>query len=55
MVFWCINLQKDNTLKITFLDSITKKYVIEDYIMPDTGIEPYVWILPIEYISPEIN
>ena len=47
--------EKDNTLKITFLDSITKKYVIEDYIMPDTGIEPYVWIPPIEYISPEIN
>ena len=29
--------------------------VIEDYILPDTGIESYVWIPPIEYISPEIN
>ena len=47
--------EKDNILKITFLDSITKKYVIEDYEIPDTGIEPYVWIPPIEYISPEIN
>ena len=47
--------EKDKMLKITFLDSITKKYVIEDYEMMVSGIEPYVWIPPVEYIEPEIQ
>jgi len=47
--------EKDKMLKITFLDSITKKYVIEDYEMMVSGIESYVWIPPVEYIEPEIQ
>jgi len=48
-------VNKNNELQITFLDSITKSYVIEPYEMPLTGIESYVWIPPPEYIEPEIR
>lgn len=47
--------EKDETLKITYLDSITKEYVIQEYKMMISGIEEYLWIPPIEYIEPEIN
>ena len=47
--------ENDEPLKITFLDSITKKYVIQEYKMMISGIEPYLWIPPIEYIIPEIK
>ena len=47
--------EKDNKLKITFLDSNSKKYIIEDYEMMVSGIEPYVWIPPVEYIDPEVH
>ena len=30
-------------------------YVIEPYEIPKEGIEPYVWIPPVEYIEPEIK
>ena len=47
--------ENDKILKITFLDSITKKYVVEPYEMMVSGIEPYVWVPPEEYIEPEIQ
>ena len=34
--------ENDEPLKITFLDSITKKYVIQKYKMMISGIEPYL-------------
>tara|TARA_B100000287_G_C20487894_1_gene723842 strand:- start:342 stop:968 length:627 start_codon:yes stop_codon:yes gene_type:complete len=48
-------VNKDNTLSITFLDNEKMDYVIEPYEIPKEGIEPYVWIPPIEYIEPEIK
>lgn len=47
--------ENDKMLLITFLDSITKKYVVEPYEMMVSGIEPYVWVPPEEYIEPEIQ
>jgi len=48
-------VNKDNTLSITFLDNEKMDYVIEPYEIPKEGIEPYVWIPPVEYIEPEIK
>ena len=48
-------VNKDNTLSITFLDNEKMDYVIEPYKIPKEGIEPYVWIPPVEYIEPEIK
>ena len=48
-------VNEDNTLSITFLDNEKMDYVIEPYEIPKEGIEPYVWIPPIEYIEPEIK
>tara|TARA_B100000424_G_scaffold266262_1_gene257140 strand:- start:105 stop:788 length:684 start_codon:yes stop_codon:yes gene_type:complete len=48
-------VNEDNTLSITFLDNEKMDYVIEPYEIPKEGIEPYVWIPPVEYIEPEIK